>query len=233
MDNLSEVKIMSADTQTQVDNDSTQNGEPVDNINKDEVISELNSQIEAMRSKMGELLGEAKKAKLKAKEESEAKERAKLEKAKRDGDIEQLLKSSESERSKLSEQLQKLQQSVSSEKISNESMRLATELADGSNAELLSEFISKRLKYTEEGIKVLDVHGDLTVSSLDDLKKEFTSSEKYKSLLRGIKSSGGGASGSGNSVPTTKTIDRATFDKMPQDQRMDFFKSGGKVVDKL
>jgi chromosome segregation ATPase len=199
---------------------------------KDSIIKDLQKQVEALRGKSNELLAETKQAKQRAREESEAKEKARMEKAKRDGDFEQLLKSSESKNKTLAEQLQNLQQRVSSEKIKNESLKIASDLADGSNAELLSEFINKRLRYTEDGIKVLDQNGDLTVSSIDDLKAEFAKSEKFKSLLRGVKSSGGSAQGAGRSATNTnKEIDRKSFDGMDHVQRMSYIKQGGKVVD--
>jgi predicted nuclease with TOPRIM domain len=136
---------------------------------KDSIIEDLKNQLNSLRGKTEELLGETKKAKAKAREEMEAKERAKLEKAKKEGDFEQLLKSSENERKSLSDRLNDLQGKISSEKLRTESLKLAGELADGANAELLSEFIAKRLKYTDDGMRVLDHNGDLTVSSAEDL----------------------------------------------------------------
>lgn len=203
---------------------------------KDAKFLDLQSQFDAIKNKSDELLSETKRAKQKARDAADAREQSKLEKAKKDGDFEQLLKSSEGERLALTEQLNSLKNNISSEKIKTHSMKMASDLADGSNAELLSEFISKRIKYTDDGIKVLDSHGALTVSSLDDLKNEFTSDAKYKSLLRGTKSTGGGASGtksSGASGNSVKTIDRATFDTMTHMDRAAFFKDGGKIVDSL
>lgn len=198
---------------------------------KDFIIEDLKKQLDSLRGKTEELLGETKKAKAKAREEMEAKERAKLEKAKKEGDFEQLLKSSENERTSLSKRLEELQGKVSSEKLRTESLRLAGELADGANAELLSEFVIKRLKYTDDGIRVLDANGDLTVSSAEDLKKEFQNSEKFKALLRGNKASGGSAQGSGNSVASSQGIDRTAFDKMHPVKQMEYIKKGGKVID--
>lgn len=202
--------------------------------NKDDIIQDLNKQLEALRSKSSELLAETKQAKQRAREEADAKEHAKIEKAKRDSDFEQLFKSSESKTKTLSEQLQSLQTKISSEKIKTESMRLATELADGPNAELLSEFINKRLRYTDEhGIEVLNSKGELTVSTLDELKSEFQKSDKFKSLLRGIKANGGSAQGSISSAnkQTNKQIDRNAFESMGPVERMAFIKDKGTIVD--
>ena len=100
------------------------------------------------------------------------------------------------------------------------------------NAEILSEQIAKRLKNTDEGLKVTDSNGQLTVSSFEDLRNEFKSNERYSSLLRGNQSSGGGASG-GNSGSATaeKTKSRADFDNMIPLKQMEFIKSGGAIFD--
>jgi chromosome segregation ATPase len=199
----------------------------------DTVTSELNdykTQFESVKSKADELLSEAKKAKAQRREAEEKAQREAEEKAKAEGNYKELLTSAEK---KLKEEIkarQELQSTIHQEKIQNTSLKIAAELADGANAEILSEFVSKRLQYTEEGIKVKDQNGQLTISSIDDLKNEFANSDKYKSLLRGIKSSGGGASGAGDSAPAQKTINRQDFDALPQSKRDQFIASGGKVT---
>ena len=72
----------------------------------------------------------------------------------------------------------------------NVAMKLAAEIADGANAELLSEFIGRRLKFHDDGVKVTDNSGNLTVSSLSDLKTEFQNDARYSALLKGNQSSG-------------------------------------------
>ena len=198
---------------------------------KDAMLKDMQQQFDAVKSKADELLDETKKAKAKAREEADAAEQARIEKATKNGDFEQLLKSSEQQRKDLEDKLHALNNKVGTEKTRSESMRLASELADGANAELLSEFIGKRIKYTDEGLKVLDQNGDLTVSSLDDLKREFESSEKFKALIRGNKSSGGGAAGDGGRASSQAKIERAQFDRMDAVQRMEFMKKGGTLTD--
>ena len=198
---------------------------------KDAMIQDLQTQFGAVKSKADELLDETKKAKAKARAEAEAKEHAELERAKKNGDFEQLLASSEKQRKELEDRLNSLQSNISTEKTRTESLRIAAELADGANAEILAEFVRKRIKYTDEGVKVLDGEGSLTVSSLDDLKNEFANSAKFKSLIRGSKSSGGGAVGDGGSASETMTIDRASFDAKSPEQKMAFVRKGGKITD--
>lgn len=198
---------------------------------KDSLLKNIQSQFDAVKGKADQLLDETKKAKAKAREETEAHARVEKEKMQKNGDFEQLLQSSEKERQALSEQLNSFRDKIASEKRRSESLRIASELADGTNAELLSEFIGKRLKYTDDGLKVLDHNGELTVSSVDDLKHEFESSDKFKSLIRGNKSSGGGAVGDGSGASGKTTIDRSAFEKMGPSQKMDFIKKGGTLRD--
>lgn len=199
---------------------------------KDEMLQNMQQQFDAVKGKADQLLDETKKAKAKAREESESAQRAQTEKHKKNGDFEQLLQSSEKERQALSEQLDTFRNTVATEKMRTESLRMASELADGANAELLSEFISKRLRYTDDGLKVLDKNGELTVSTIDDLKNEFETSDKFKSLIRGNKSSGGGAVGDGGSASGIKTtIERTAFEKMNSGQQMEFMKKGGTLKD--
>jgi len=197
-------------------------------------IQDLQRQNTAMAGKNSELLDETKKAKNKAREETEAKTQAERDRLQKAGDFEQLLKSSELERATLSEQLTTLNSKVGSEKKQTAAFKVAAELADGPNAELLSDFVAKRLKYTDEGLKVVDKDGNLTVSSLDDLRNEFGNNEKFKSLLRGNKSSGGGAPGNTSAAggyDTVKTITRAEFDSLDPSKASVFIRKGNKVVD--
>lgn len=193
--------------------------------------ADLQTQFTAVKNKSDELLTETKAAKQKAREAADAREATKLEKARKDGDYEQLLSSSEAERKSLKGQLETLTNKVSSEKVNSVSLKIAGELADGSNAEIMSKFISERVKLVDGEIKVLDNSGNLTVSTIDDLKNEFISSDKFKSLLRGTKSNGGGASGSKSTTNGSKQISRAQFDNMNQQDRMKFSLDNGKVVD--
>lgn len=197
---------------------------------KDILLKDIQSQFEAVKGKADQLLDETKKAKAKARQETESAELANIEKAKKNGDFEQLLKSSESQRKELEDRLVALNTKIGSEKTNTAALKLAAELADGANAELLSEFISKRIQYTDKGLKVLNEQGELTVSTLDELKREFESSDKYKSLIRGNQSSGGSAIGDGGSASGQSSVQRSQFDSMSSDKQIEFMKSGGKIT---
>lgn len=194
-------------------------------------IADLTSQNESLVNKNNELLGEKKKETNKRREaESEAARKAE-EKAKADGDHEQLYKSAMQKNEQLQTALDGVNSNIAKEKVSNKAMKLATELADGANAELLSTFISKRLKHTDEGLKVTDENGELTVSTMDDLKTIFKNDPRYAALLKGNQSSGGGASGGSNSGGAAKTKTRAEFEALDPTARMKFVRDGGQTID--
>jgi len=196
-----------------------------------EQFTALKAENESMKAKMNELLGETKQAKARAKQEAEERAALANEKAKKDGDFEQLYKSSSEQALQYKEQLESLANSVSNEKRNAEAMKLAMQLADGYNAELLAEKIALRLKNTDEGIKVLDSNGQLTVSTVEDLKAEFSANERFASLLKGNQSSGGGAAGGKSGGAAGNVMQRAEFDKMVPFKKMEFMKAGGKISD--
>jgi len=207
------------DTKTEVKTPETPTGD-----------DSLRKELEALKAKNQELLDETKKAKRKADEESRLKEEARQEKLKKDGDYEQLFKSAEQKARELEERLRSKDEEKANEVAKTEAMKLASQLADGYNAELLQEFLVKRIKYTEDGIRVLDSNGGLTVSSLADLKNEFEKSDKFKALLRGSKATGGGASGT-NGGATSASVDRKTFDSWNWQQKAEHLKQKGTVID--
>jgi len=193
-------------------------------------LADNSAEIERLRNHSETLLAE-KKAEAKKRADAEANAKAESEaKLLASKDFEQLHKSSELEREKLSNRLKELQDNIANEKKGAAALKVAAELADGSNAELLSTFISKRLKYTDDGLKVTDSNGDLTVSSLDDLKREFQNDAKFAALLRGSQASGGGAKGGEKSNGVAKEISRGEFEALPPPKRALFLKDGGKVI---
>lgn len=196
-----------------------------------EQFTALKAENDSMKGKMEQLLGETKQAKARARQEAEERAALANEKAKKDGDFEQLYKSSSEQAAQFKEQLESLTSSVSNEKRNAEAMKLAMQLADGYNAELLAEKIALRLKNTDEGIKVLDSNGQLTVSTVDDLKAEFSANERFASLLKGNQASGGSAAGGKSGGAAGNVMQRAEFDKMVPFKKMEFMKSGGKISD--
>ena len=190
---------------------------------------ELANQFDAIKSKNDELLTETKSAK-EAKRKAEADAIAEKDRmAKESGDFESLYKSS-SEKLQLTEStLNDLQGKIQKEQKGNAAMKIAADLAEGSNIDLLSTFINTRLSFQEGNLKVTDGSGNLTISSLDDLKAEFKNDPKFASLLKGNQSSGGGATGGNNSGSAAKTKSRAEFTALNPADQMKHVKSGGTV----
>jgi len=207
---------------TVAENDSTDNSSE---------LATLMAENASMKSKMDELLTEAKRAK-QAKRDIEAESTAERERvAKEQGDYQQLHKSAQEKYESTLTELDSLRQGVANEKKNNTALKLAADLADGANAEILSEFIGRRLKFHDDGVKVTDANGSLTVSSFEDLKNEFKNDARYAALLKGNQSSGGGASGGSNSGGATKVRSRAEFEALNPVKRMEFVKSGGTITD--
>ena len=194
-------------------------------------LDESTASAESMKAKMDQLLGETKQAKaLKKQADDDAAAVAKA-KAVKDNDFEQLFKSSEEQSTQYKTQLEDLQNTISNEKRNTEAMKIASQLADGFNAELLGEKIAQRLKYTDEGVKILDSNGQLTVSTVEDLKAEFQGNERYASLIRGNQSSGSGAPGGKSGSAADKVLTRSEFESLDPQAKAEFFRSNGQLTE--
>lgn len=193
-------------------------------------LEQLMQENASMRKKMDELLNETKRAKQLRREAEEKAAAEAEEKARKAGDFEQLYKSAEEQRKQYQAELEKLKGGIAQEKVKSTAMKLSAELADGHNAELLSEFIERRLRFDNDGIKVLSTNGELTVSTLENLRDEIKADARFKSLIRGSQASGGGATGGRGDKGTTKTMTRAEFDALDHGARSAFFASGGKLT---
>ena len=190
---------------------------------------ELADQFDAIKNKNDELLTETKSAK-EAKRKAEADAIAEKDRmAKESGDFESLYKSSSEKLQMTESTLSQLQGRIETEQKGNAAMKIAADLAEGSNIDLLSTFIDTRLSFQEGALKVTDGSGNLTISSLDDLKAEFKNDPKFASLLKGNQSSGGGATGGNNSGSAAKTKSRAEFTALNPADQMKHVKSGGTV----
>lgn len=165
--------------------------------------------LEGLKRQNQTLLDEAKAAKQRARDAEQAQQLREQEAAKARGDFEQLFTSSEqalaAERAKLAE----LTSTIERRDLSSAASKVATGIADGENAEILAEFIQRRLKVVEGQVKVTDAQGNLTIATLDDLAKEFEQTPRYAALVRGTQANGGGAAG-GKGGGATKTWDQMT-----------------------
>jgi hypothetical protein len=197
-------------------------------------LEEKEKEIAAVVAKNQELINEKRRIAERIEEAEREKDEQKTQKMIAAGRFEELSKSAQEKERLYAEKLKRIEDERALERTRNEAMRLATELADGYNAELLTEFIHPRIKYNKDGsISVLNAQGEETVSTLDDLKREFETSPRYKALLRGSKASGGGAQGSGsgsNGKATGRVVTRSEFNTWKPRQQMDFMTSGGKTI---
>lgn len=183
------------------------------------------SDLEKVAAKKEELYKETKKAKADREQAALEAQRITEETAKKNGEFEKLWKSVSQEKEQLLNQLKAIQHANRQEKLNVASMRIATELADGDNADLLSAFIQKNLE------NMADDDGSLSEDVIKAVAEEFKNNQKFKALLRSSKAQGGGAPGNmrGTQVDA-KVMDRASFEKLSPDRRMSFIKSGGTLV---
>mgnify|MGYP003648410731 CR=1 FL=1 len=195
-------------------------------------IQEQLNQLETIKQENQRLIHKIEEANKHKKEAERITRETERQKAESEGNFEQLYKSSEQRAKELFDQIEQRDQINANEKRISESLRIASQLAEGDhNIDLLAEQVAKRLKYVDNSIKVVDSSGNLTVSTLDDLKKEIAGSARFSSLLKGNKSSGGSATGGASGSGAAQTIRRADFDALDAGSRMKFIKSGGKITD--
>ena len=177
---------------------------------------ELEQRLNSVLSKHNELMDEAKNAKRekrRIKEEQIEKEKKLAEK---NGEFEKLWKTASQEKEQLTQQLKDIQNANRQERITTTAMRISTELADGHNAELLSEFVKRNLENLAED------DGTVGDNVIEGVVSEFKTNEKYKSLLRRSKASGGGAPGNLKGSSDKASLTRAEFEKLDPSKRVDF-----------
>ena len=186
-----------------------------------EVEKMLQEETAGLKNKVDELLGKTVTASQKAREAEEKLAREAEQRAKEQNDFKSLYESSEKARSEQEKKIHEMQSNNVREKVESESMRLALSLADGDNAELLSSFLKPRITFSDDGLIVLDEKGQPTVSTIDELKKEFMSNSKYNALLRQSKASGGSASS-----PSTSGISGKTnVLNMSKKEKLEYFRA--------
>lgn len=182
----------------------------------DNGLSEIQAKLDQLAQENARLsakISEANKHKREA-EKAAAEEARK--KAEAEGNYEQLFNSSEAARQEEAEKVAKLQQQITEIKLSEVAGSLASKLDPIPQAvDDLKQKIASRLKYTDDGVKVLDKDGNLTVSTFDQLAEELRGSADVSYMLKGNQSSGGGASGSdrGSASKSKKSGDMSRGEK--------------------
>jgi len=171
------------------------------------------------------LYQETKAAKAEREAAKQEAQRIEQEKAVRDGEFEKLWQSTEQEKKDLINRLHDIESANKNEKIQIASLKVANELADGDNVELLSTFVQQKIA------ALADDSGKVAPDVIEAVVQEFKNNQKFKALLRGSKAAGGGAPGASHSVQDSKTITRSTFEQMGHSARQQFFSKGGKLTD--
>ena len=198
-----------------------QNGAPK-TFTEEQVRELLEKETSGLKSKLDELLSEAKTAKQKAKEEAKAREEAAAEAARKAGDVEALEKSWQEKLAKTAaekdEQLQSLQKTVETLTVGAAAKDLAAELAVQGSAPVLERIVRDRLtvEMTEEGpkVRVTDASGKPSAATLEDLKQELTNDPALKPLIVGSKATGGGAAGAGGGAAVKKFSEMTGTEKV-------------------
>lgn len=149
--------------------------------------------VSGLKRQRDELLAEKKAEQERRRAAEEQAQREADERARAEGNYQQLFESSQAELERERSSLVELRRSIEQRDINLAATRIATAIADGDNADILKEFIAKRLKVAEGQVRVTDDSGNLTVSALADLQREFETSPRYASLVRGSQAGGGGA----------------------------------------
>jgi len=184
-------------------------------------VIQLKADMERILNKNNELLGEKKKVQatnkaLKAEDEA---------RAKKNGDFERLLESAEAERNKAFDELNSYKQAAVKQNVDAQAFKLTNELqAIPESAELLAHFVSNELS------SIADEQGNVSETALNALKHQFMNDDKYKPLLQGNQSNGGGATGAKSSAPNSNEKTIEDFNKLDAAAKMKFSTSGGKII---
>ena len=188
-------------------------------------IKTYEKRLESIENHNSRLMDETKRAK-------EAKRMAEQEAAEKAGDFKKLW---EAEKMKTAEYQKREEARSAKDKedmVRSEAMKIAQKYADDYNVNILAKEILPSLQYTEDGVKVVDEHGNLSAIDLSEFGEKVASDPRYKSLVRGNQSSGGGATGSRNGVSGVKQMKRSQFAQLNAAQQAEFMlQQGGRLVD--
>jgi hypothetical protein len=191
---------------------------------------DADKELSALRRNNAKLLEEQRAAK-------EAAEAARIEAAKKGGDVEALEKSwSEKMQAALAEkdsELGQFKQMVTGLTVGATAATFAAEVF-GDHAELMMPHVNSRLS-TEivDGrarVRVLDANGQPSAMSVDDLKSEFRNNAKYAAFVVASRASGGGPRGTGGGAGSA-TMTRSAFDQLPPRSRSEFMAKGGTLTE--
>lgn len=176
-------------------------------MTKAELDAKIAEQVEALKAKNAELLGETKAERAKRQALEAAQTEAEEARAKEKGEFKSLYEKTLAELEKERQSAQEYRQQVTRSTLEGEAGKIAAELSrDTARAALLSEQAQKLLKPTDEGLQyeIGGVQVD-RAKALDHLRASFPF------LVDGSQASGGGATGgSGGAVSQKRSAMSAT-----------------------
>jgi len=214
----------------------------VDGIPKPDT-SEADKRIEAMDSKIQELLSEKKGLAAKAKEAEALAVAEAKELAKKNGDTDALEQSWQTKfdttvnglKEEYQPKITQLESLLHNATVTSKATQMASELAVQGSARALLPHIQSRLQMEIRDGKavtvVTDADGKPSALTVEELKNEFIGDPAFAPLIVGSKAAGGGANGSDGGAGSTKTLKRADFNAKSPTERMAFVKDGGTLID--
>jgi DNA repair exonuclease SbcCD ATPase subunit len=180
-----------------------------------------------LKSKVQQLMDEAKDAKRRAKELESQKQQQEMDTAQEKGEFKNLWEQAQAKLAEKDAELQDFTAKIQQKDISIAARGIGSQLAksDAKRAEVLADYASKYARH--DGEKVQFLVGGVEVDSsaiMDHLSKEFPF------LVDGSSATGGGATSS-NSSGAAKQLNRSDFDNLAAHKRMAFIKDGGIISD--
>lgn len=180
-----------------------------------------------LKSKVQQLMDEAKDAKRRAKELEAQKQKQEMETAQEKGEFKNLWEQAQTKLAEKDKELQEFTNRIQQKDINMAARQIGSQLAktDAKRAEVLADYASRYARH--DGERVQFVVGGIEVDStalMNHLTKEFPF------LVDGSSATGGGASSSSSSG-AAKSLNRADFDKLAASKKMQFIKDGGIISD--
>lgn len=199
--------------------------------------AKLKSSLDGLDSKLKETSGRLSEYEQKQSERQAEAERKALEKLKAEGKTDEIIADIERRNGETvkqyQERIERMANQIKTEKRSAVVSDLA-ELATDKGRAAFKKLIASRIDVDAETGKVTYLNDDGSASSLDlvGFKAELLKDDSLSPLLKGdvVTTGGGNAQGSTGGSASVKTMKRSQFDSLRPNEKMEFTKSGGKII---
>lgn len=102
---------------------------------------------------------------------------------------------------------------------------------DDKARQLMKVVVNSLIKVSDDGSTIYhDINGNPLTDKLDEFKSYISDSGSFANFLPAAQSVGAGAKGSGNGGGAAKTLTRQAFEQLSAEAKMNFSKSGGKIL---